>query len=315
MRLTRRGWLVVGALALGCSARSGGGGPIVDDVATTNDTPTVDVPTLPDVPVTPPDDVPTSLPDKPATPDVMTVGGCYVEEAATPVCPAVRGVVEAARTTFRVTQLDVRSPASLASPILLNVINGAVRNGNFLWGMSFEAGASTFRTGPLAVATRGAVGQGLLDGAFRFTASNTGSFSTAGNRVTTTAVTGTVRLPIFDASGAMLTELPLDNVRVTATLATDRGCVGQGRVAGGRFNECTSAWATTDGQLNAAITVSAARTVNVSSLMTTLCNLLAGANCASAPQSSWPRQPDTTVNGQAAYSLTADFAATAATLR
>ncbi|MFO0649385.1 MAG: hypothetical protein U0326_24295 [Polyangiales bacterium] len=318
-------WILTAAvLSLGCGARALGGGSLSTDDATTTDVPMSevslqpdipvqpDVPGLPDVPAQP--DLPVA-PDVPAGPDATVVAGCYVEDGAGPLCPAVRGATEASRFSLRVTQLDVTSPAALASPILLNVINSSVRAGGLLWGMSFDLAGMAFRTGSLSVSTRGSIGQGLLDGVFSYPSNNAGTLSVSGDRITTSTLSGTLRLPVVDGTGAMLTVLPLDAVRITATASPDRGCVGLGRVAGGRFNECTSTWATTSGQIDAVITVTAARSVTVSALMTTLCNLLAGSNCESSPQSAWTRQPDATVGGMPGYHLVANFAAVAATVR
>lgn len=316
------GGIVGAALALGCSARSTGlPNPTADDVPASQDAPAVpDVPALPDVPTplldaagppdaAPPKDAP------PAGPDAMTVDGCYVENAAGPLCPSVRGANDASRPSLRVTQLDVRAPAALANAILANTVNDAVRAGGFLWGMTFDLGARSFRTGALTIAARGVVGRGLLDATYRYDAAGDGPLEAAAGRVTGTVTSGTVRLPIYDGTGGLLTELPLDNLRVSATLAPDGGCVGAATPAGGRFNECTSRWTTTGGQITAVITAAAARGVTVAALNTTLCNLLAGSNCDTAAPSAWARRPDTAVNGEPGYTLTADFAAVAATVR
>ena len=130
------------------------------------------------------------------------------------------------------------------------------------------------------------------------------------NGFATSASTGAVVAPIFDPSGALLTELPLCNLALIGMPDTDRRCIGLGQVTGGRFNECSSNWVTDPrNQLRAAITADAARGVRVSALNTTLCNLLAGADCSSVPQAMWPRQPDTMACGGSAWALTAEFAA------
>ncbi len=43
-------------------------------------------------------------------------------------------------------------------------------------------------------------------------------------------------------------------------------------------------------------------------------NIISGANCMTDPQSGWARQPDTTVNGRAAYHFHANFAAISANI-
>lgn len=329
--------LMVALLSLGCSARTVNGGstptddtPMTSDAAPDNGSTTPDVTVTPDATVAPdamvspdvtvaPDvmvtpDVPVT-PDVTVTPDAMVVGGCYVEEGASSLCPAGRVMNSPTQPSFRITHLGITSPVALASPILLNVLNGATHSGALLWGVNFDLSARTFQTGALTVSPRGTVGQGLFDGEFHYATMARGALMSSGDQVTTTTAMGTVVVPVFDSSGARLTNLPLDNVRFTVTLAPDRGCIGLGRPSGGRFNECTSAWDTASGRIDAAITVANARMVTVTALMTTLCNLIAGANCDATPESMWPRQPDTTVNGMPAYTLSSGFAAVAATVR
>jgi hypothetical protein len=185
---------------------------------------------------------------------------------------------------------------------------------------------------------RGTVGQGLIDGGFRYYSGNAPAMGGAatrwdpisttamvtGDRVSTGIIMGTVRLPIFNTDGSLLTELPLENARMTnVQLTADRKCIGLGAISGGRFNECTSNWQTADmamppvpfGRLEAVITAAAARTVRVESLMTTLCNLLAGSNCETTPQAMWTRQPDAMVNGEPGYALATEFSAISARIQ
>ena len=323
--------LIAGALlSLGCSARTvyGPSSP-TDDTSMTGDA-AIDVSVTPDVSITPdvtvtPDvsitpDVIASpdvmvTPDATRPPDVTVVMGCYVEDSTSSVCPAARVMNSSTQPSFRITHLGITSPTALASPILNNTVNGAVHAGGLLWGLSFDLGAMTFRTGPLTASPRGSLGQGLLDGTYQYSSTRMGALMSSGDRVTTTTAMGTVAVPIYDGTGAVLTTLPLDNVSFTATMTPDRGCVGVGRLTGGRFNECTSVWDASAGQINAVITVANARMVTVSALMTTLCNLIAGSNCETTPQAMWTRQHDTTFNGMPAYALSAGFAAVAATVR
>jgi erythromycin esterase-like protein len=119
----------------------------------------------------------------------------------------------------------------------------------------------------------------------------------------------------------------LDPVESTGSLARadELGLmrIGLGAISGGRFNECTSNWQTADmamppvpfGRLEAVITAAAARTVRVESLMTTLCNLLAGSNCETTPQAMWTRQPDAMVNGEPGYALATEFSAISARIQ
>jgi hypothetical protein len=187
--------------------------------------------------------------------------------------------------------------------------------------MRLSPGSASMRFGAMR-ATRGTCGQGLFDARFRFfsndaPASDPARYNPATlggmigtNGFVTSPSPGIVVAPIFDASGALLTELPLCNAALTAMPSADRRCIGQGQVTGGRFNECSSSWTTNPRDtLRAVITAAAARQVRVSALNTTLCNLLAGSDCNTVPQAMWVRQPDTMGCGAAGWSLTAEFAA------
>jgi hypothetical protein len=265
----------------------------------------------------------------------LPAGGCYVESAAAPVCPSAAVTqADATRPTYRVTHLQVTAPTALSSAIIQNTVNDAIHRGNFLWVLSLDVPGRTIRSGALNPArlTRGTVGQGLFDGTFRYFAGDApGPAAATRWNASTATLTGTVasaasdtfaatlRLPIFDASGGLVTELPLDAVRFT-TIRPAEGtrCVGLGAITGGRFNECASAWETADaamapyGQVEGVITVPSARSVPVSALSTTLCNLLAGSDCSTVPQAMWMRPPDAMVGAVPGYRFTARFAAVSA---
>ncbi len=297
-------------------------------------TPTPDAAVTPDVTA----DAPAT--DTPAAPDGdVPSSPCFTQEAAAPVCPSSAvAQTDAMRPTFRVTHIRITQPTALTSPILQGTVNDAIHRGNFLWGITLDLGANMVRTGALntMMITRGTVGQGLIDGSFRYYAGNAPAMggaatrwdpvntttTTMGDRVTTGTLMGTVRLPIFDAMGALLTELPLENaVMRNVTIAGDRKCIGAGQLSGGRFNECTSNWQTSDammmpyGTIEAVITAAAARTVRVSALNMSLCQLLAGSDCEAVPQMMWARQPDATANGMPGYRLTTEFAAISARIQ
>ncbi|MFO0601967.1 MAG: hypothetical protein U0324_02280 [Polyangiales bacterium] len=303
------------------------------------------------------DSTPTPTPDAAVTPDVTadapagdtpaadapagdaTTGGCFTQESAAPVCPSTAiAQGDAMRPAFRVTHIRITAPMALTSAILQGTVNDAIHRGNFLWGITLDLGANMVRTGALntMMITRGTVGQGLIDGTFRYYAGNapamggaatrwdpvTTTTTTMSDRVTTGTLMGTVRLPIFDATGALLTELPLENaVMRNVTIAGDRKCIGAGQLSGGRFNECTSNWQTSDammmpyGNIEAVITAAAARGVRVSALNMTLCTLLAGSDCEAVPQAMWARQPDAMAGGMPGYRLTTEFAAISARIQ
>jgi hypothetical protein len=288
---------------------------------------------------TPTADAAADMPSADVAPGDAAMGACYTQESAAPVCPTPAvAQANAMAPTFRVTHIRITAPAALTSAILQNTVNDAIHRGNFLWGISFDLGMNMVRTGALntQMITRGMVGQGLIDGQFRYYSGDAPAMggmanrwdavrtttTTMGDRVTTGTLMGTVRLPIFDTSGALLTELPLENATMrNVLLAGDRKCIGLGQLSGGRFNECSSNWQTADammmpfGTINAVITAAAAREVRVSALNTTLCNLLAGSDCATVPQAMWMRQPDAMAGGMPGYTLTTEFAAVSARIQ
>ncbi len=262
----------------------------------------------------------------------------YFQCTSDTVCPRGRFMNNAMRPGFRLTYLKITQPAALASAAILSTVNPTLQRGTFLWGLQLDLAANTFRTGGLnPMFTRGTIGVGLMDGQFAFFNSNGPAerrrplqpgqrHRHRGRRPgATTTVTTTVNIPIFsDEAGTMLlTQLPMDNARITnINLTADRGCIGGGIPTGGRYTETTSRWLTEDvadtpyGVVDADITVENAKMVSVTigGAPTPLCNIISGANCMTDPQSGWARQPDTTVNGMPAYHLRANFAAISANI-
>ena len=263
----------------------------------------------------------------------------YWQCTSATICPRERFHNSVYQPGFRVTYLKITQPAALASAAILGTINPTLAQGTFLWGLQLDLTGNTFRTGGLNPRfTRGTAGVGLTGGHFAFfnddgpVANGSspsrynpigGALTVTGTRASTAMVSSTVNIPIFsDASGTMLlTQLPLDNtVLGHVSLTADRGCIGGGVPTGGRYIETTSRWLTEDecgapyATIDADISVVHAMAVSVTigGSPTPLCNIIAGANCATDPQSRWARQPDTTVNGAAAYHLRASFAAISA---
>ena len=244
----------------------------------------------------------------------------------------------AMRPGFRLTYIKIIQPSALASAAILSTINPTLQRGTSLWGLQLDFTANTFRTGGLnPMFTRGTTGIGLMDGQFVFFNGNgpgamptrynpiSGAMTVTGDRATTASITTTVNIPLFsDAAGTMLlTELPMDNARLSnINLTADRGCIGLGIPAGGRYTETTSRWLTEDvadmpyGAVDADITVENAKMVSVTigGNPTPLCNIIPGANCMPDPMGSWARQPDAMVNGMPAYHLRANFAAISANI-
>lgn len=262
----------------------------------------------------------------------------YFQCTTDPICPRGRFMNNAMRPGFRLTYIKITQPAALASAAILSTVNPTLQRGTFLWGLQLDLAANTFRTGGLSpMFTRGSTGVGLMDGQFAFFNNNgpgpmparynpiSGPVTVTGDRATTAQVTTTVNIPIFsDEAGTMLlTQLPLDGARISNVhLTADRGCIGGGIAAGGRYTETTSRWLTENncdqpyGQVDADITVENAKMVSVTigGNPTPLCNIISGANCMTDPQSGWARQPDTMVNGMPAYHLRANFAAISANI-
>lgn len=265
-----------------------------------------------------------------ATTAVSVMNMCYTEEGCDSLCPRQRYASNAMTPSWRITALTVTEPAALASPLIAGVINPPLRDGRFLWGLSFNFTNNTFRTGPLnRMFTRGMLGAGLMDGTYAYYNNNAPMMGGMPNRwnpaagmamgtstVSTADNMAVVNLPIFNDDGSILVELPLANARlVDVPVSADRGCIGLGRLRAGRYNECSSEWDTTmGGSVTAAITVAAARTITVSALNQTLCQLLSGTPC-DMPMGSWMRQPNTMVGTEPAYRLTAKFAAIAANIQ
>lgn len=262
----------------------------------------------------------------------------YFQCTTDPVCPRGRYTNNAMRPGFRLTYIKITQPAALASAAILSTVNPTLQRGTFLWGLQFDLAANTFRTGGLnPMYMHGSTGVGLMDGQFAFFNNNgptgsgprynpiSGMVAVTGTRATTTRATTTVNIPIFsDEAGTMLlTQLPMDNATISnVQLTADRGCIGGGLAAGGRYTETTSRWLTEDncdqpfGVVDADITVENAKMVSVTigGNPTPLCNIISGANCMNDPQSGWARQPDTMVNGMPAYHLRANFAGISANI-
>jgi hypothetical protein len=262
----------------------------------------------------------------------------YFQCTSDNVCPTARYTNNVMRPGYRLTYIKITAPAALASAAILSTVNPTLQRGTFLWGLQLDLTANTFRTGGLnPMFTRGTTGTGLMDGQFSFFNGNgpgamparynpiSGALTVTGDRASTAMVTTTVNIPIFsDEAGTMLlTQLPMDNARITnINLTADRGCIGLGIPTGGRYTETTSRWLTEDamdmpyGVVDADITVDNAKMVSVTigGSPTPLCNIISGANCVTDPMGSWARQPDSMVNGMPAYHLRANFAAISANI-
>ncbi len=314
----------LGPLALGCS----------DDPAPVTDAGTTDV-----GPGT--DTGPGG--DAGPTGDTGPASACYREEAMGPLCPTMRHQNDMNRPGYRLTFIKIARPAALASQVLLQIVNGTFQGGTFLWGLSLDLQANTYRTGalnPMAL-QRGTIGRGLLDGRYAFYNNNApvmgmgmagqynpvgGMATLTGDRLSTTMSDTIVNIPIFsdETATSVLTTLPLTNLRLSNIQVTaNRGCIGLANLVSGRFDECRSPWRTEDdammpyGQIDADITVANARNVRIDALQTTLCNYITGVDCTMVTDlSSRPmgQRPDAMVNGEPAFHLTASFSAVSANI-
>lgn len=279
--------------------------------------------------------------------------GCYSACGGTPgSCPSVAVDNVAGNPSFRLTQIEITAPTALASAVVGGIINPALGAGTFLWGMTFNTTANTFRSGALNIAptalTRGTIGRGLFDGTFQYYAMNapaaagmnnawdpvSGPTMTAGGVITAPQVMTTVRIPIFTQNATvptqfdLLTTLPLSNPRFhDIHVSADNKCIGGARFTGnpGRFNECAATqWctrtdcstsgATPTGVVEADITVAAARGIQLTTLpgMPTLCTFISGSDCTMGEPSTWMRPPDAMVDGMPAFHLIANFSAVSA---
>jgi len=244
------------------------------------------------------------------------------------------------RPGYRLTFIKITTPSALASQVLLQIVNGTFQGGTFLWGLSLDLQANTYRTGALnpTALQRGTIGRGLLDGRYAFYNNNgpmgmtgqynpvSGAATLTGDRLATTMSDTVVNIPIFsdETATSVLTTLPLTNLRLSNIQVTpDRGCIGQASLVSGRFDECRSPWRTENdammpfGQIDADITVADARNVRIEALQTTLCNYITGVDCMMVTDLStrpMGQRPDAMVNGMPAFHLTASFAAVSANI-
>jgi hypothetical protein len=254
-----------------------------------------------------------------------------------PACPTAHVPVALPAVGYRLTRLRFERPAAMATAPVEGFFDGALAAGTALFGFG-TTDAVSVRVG--ALNTRcvgyGVRGRGLLDGVFRFHASDAPGpggasrwdparvalASGGGLLFTLTAATTLVRWPLFSESGDPQAELPLTALQLRAVRpSTDLGCVGVAAFPGGIFDECSpSAWLTRDpatgepfGLLEALLVVEHTRSVRLMTVfgMPTLCTFLAGADCDTA-LAPWPNPPDASASGRPAWRLVGNFSAVAA---
>lgn len=322
------------------------------DVPVTVDVPmALDAPVLPDVPSV--RDVPMAF-DVPAPSDVRmadagpTPTGCHMEPVGAPgSCLESAQIQVFTRREFRVTQIEITTPAALASPVVGGIFNPAISAGALLIGVAIAPSRTELRAGALNInaITRGTLGRGLIDGLFDFymsdapavagdaSAWNPVSFAlteTAGGFSTDSAATPLV-LPIFTPNSAdpsrvdLLTVLRLSTPRLhDIHITSDGRCIGGARFSGGRFNECASnQWCTRldctssgapSGVIEGVLRVSDAQAIRLETLpgMPTLCTFVAGSDCSMGAPTSWMRPPDAMTSDGPGWRFAANFAAVSA---
>lgn len=266
-------------------------------------------------------------------------GACYRATRCDmmPFCPA-RVVNPAMHPRFVMTKIDIQTPVSLGSAGAVGgILNGAIGDGAFFWGIDLDLGTMRMRTGSLGMTTA-AVGTGFLESNFTFVtgAAPTGDGGALANRwdpitanVTltgesfTSEITPLITIPVFgtDAARMLLAELPLRNARMRdVQMGSNRNCVGLAR---GDFNSCLARlWNTSAGAmgampygiLEADLAVEDTRNVPVASLGNNLCFFVAGTDC-TMPMTAWAHPPDAMINGSAtpnAWHVVANFSAVSA---
>jgi hypothetical protein len=199
-----------------------------------------------------------------------------------------------------------------------------------------DVAGNSIRTGALQPGVMPQPGTGLLASTFQFYNNNalasdagltgndrwnpiTAPAMLTGETFSTTAVARIV-VPTFDqATGALLTELPIHNIRlVNVAMNTSRGCIGFGRAT---FNSCSQrAFVVTDpttsmpyGSIEGDFVADEARSIMVTGLGSLYNILVGGSTCATVPPTGMNcTPPDTMVDGATtpnAWHVVADFAA------
>lgn len=264
---------------------------------------------------------------------------CYREPGDVPFCPNARHPSPTDTPRYRITYLQFEEPAALRSQTFQAFMASSFQSGNALWGLAFDLNARSYQLGAVNVTTArfGSLGFGLLDGQFEFYRSNfSGEDPTVYNPISDlVTVTGDrllsrpnpsrLTLPLSENRSTQSALFPLYNVQMTEVhLSPDRGCIGSATLVSGHYNECRSAWRTVDaelrpyGRIEGDIPVTAARAVQVSTLGTTLCNYIAGTDCALVVDwSTRPEglRPERMVNGEPAFHVIASFAAISANIQ
>lgn len=267
----------------------------------------------------------------------MDAGTCHRVTTCdmSPFCPSLT-VNNPMEPRFVIAQLDISSPAVLApNQPVGRIVNDAIVQGKFFWGISVDVANHTMRTGALLTDQPEQPGAGYLTNQFHFlqgTAPGANPLRwdpvqagiTIAGDVFSTSVTPIplVTVPIYgprnDAGVAsLLAELPLRNTRMHDVVMTaNRNCIGLAKFQyvsclRGRWDTVSASTMTPYGVLEADVTVTDADAIIVVDLPgpPSLCALIAGTSandCASVPQANWRTPPETTAAGPG-WHLTANF--------
>ncbi len=198
--------------------------------------------------------------------------------------------------TLVVTAFDLTAPAALAEPGPQGLVDDALADGSLVLLIDVDPDGS-FRLGTGECnGPDCAFGAGSIDGEASYEA-GAGALVLPANGAVDLALASLVGT----TDGLVLRELTL-----AATVGSDGNCIGARRSG--------SAW-TTAGELRAKITATDAAEVDIESVGASLCDVLAGTSCASGEPQSWPRPPDTDVDGIPAWTLAAGIAAIGVEIR
>lgn len=217
---------------------------------------------------------------------------------------------------YRMTRLDITSPERLDNDALeQGIIAAALEGETFLWLFRFSGvddgetdtdGEVTYETGG------GVVHPEPHNGCYRFISDadypvRTGTMSIDGDTMSWPdgEPSFEIDVPIFDWDYTFLLELPLKDVRIIhGTFSEDRSTLGD-------------ASADCDVSLTGMITVADAREVFIPDMNQSLCAVLSGdvgdpedpADDCASDATTWSARPNTTYEGEPAYSMSGCFSA------
>lgn len=189
-------------------------------------------------------------------------------------CLAIADNATAAKYGLRMSELDVKKPAALASAVIQNVVGKAVEpstcgltgTGTFSWLLELDWAGKMIRTGgakPVADPNSGYtfVNENLMG---HMVTPLVGAITITGNSFEVATPTDVV-VPIFlDMSGTNLVFLPLKKARLfNATVSADHNCIGAYNSKTYGANKCSYPAFDSGGQLDAYITLADADTVPV----------------------------------------------------